>query len=456
MSLSKRPVSSISRQIRALRDSRAYPPLAIGGRWRLLRAIRAPAPAAGPVCGRSIDEGTLFMNLQNDPHSLALMKFGIGQPVPRTEDPILVRGAGPLHRRHQPAGPGLRGDRAQPRRARRHQGHRHRRGRARCPACSRLYRRRPRRTTARSNASCRSRTATAPPMTQAAAAGAADRQGALRRRSGRLRRRRDAAAGEGRRRGGRARHRAAARRGATRRTPRAGRAAALRRRARQRRARLSLRRQRAGRGRLRQGRARHAGSSSSTAASSSTRWSRAPRSAYYDAGKRPLHPARAVPGRVRHARQHGRDPQGRAQAGAHPDRQCRRLVRHEAAPFPEYVCVLHAARALGRPVKWTDERSGSFVSDSHGRDHEVTAELALDADGTLPRGAPHRLRQYGRASCRRSRRCRRRSTPSRTCIEHLPHAADRGLDQVRVHQHRRTSRPIAAPAGPRATTTWSG
>ena len=55
----------------------------------------------------------------------------------------------------------------------------------------------------------------------------------------------------------------------------------------------------------------------------------------------------------------------------------------KAAPYPEYVCVLHAARALGRPVKWTDERSGSFVSDSHGRDHRVTAELALDADGNF-------------------------------------------------------------------------
>src|SRR5436190_8963943 len=55
----------------------------------------------------------------------------------------------------------------------------------------------------------------------------------------------------------------------------------------------------------------------------------------------------------------------------------------KAAPFPEYVCVLHAARALGRPVKWTDDRSGSFVSDSHGRDHEVTAELALDAHGSF-------------------------------------------------------------------------
>jgi carbon-monoxide dehydrogenase large subunit len=51
------------------------------------------------------------------------------------------------------------------------------------------------------------------------------------------------------------------------------------------------------------------------------------------------------------------------------------------ATYAEYYCILHGARELGRPVKWTDERSGSFVSDSHGRDHEMTAELALDSDG---------------------------------------------------------------------------
>jgi carbon-monoxide dehydrogenase large subunit len=55
----------------------------------------------------------------------------------------------------------------------------------------------------------------------------------------------------------------------------------------------------------------------------------------------------------------------------------------KAAVFPEYICLLHAARALGRPVKWTDERSGSFVSDSHGRNHDVMGELALDADGNF-------------------------------------------------------------------------
>jgi carbon-monoxide dehydrogenase large subunit len=51
--------------------------------------------------------------------------------------------------------------------------------------------------------------------------------------------------------------------------------------------------------------------------------------------------------------------------------------------FPEYICILHGTRTLGRPVKWTDERSGSFFSDSHGRDHGVTAELALAEDGTF-------------------------------------------------------------------------
>ena len=53
----------------------------------------------------------------------------------------------------------------------------------------------------------------------------------------------------------------------------------------------------------------------------------------------------------------------------------------KAAAYPEYVCVLHAARVLGRPVKWTADRFESFVSDHHGRDHEFTGELALDDKG---------------------------------------------------------------------------
>jgi carbon-monoxide dehydrogenase large subunit len=49
--------------------------------------------------------------------------------------------------------------------------------------------------------------------------------------------------------------------------------------------------------------------------------------------------------------------------------------------YPEQVCVLHAARVLGRPVKWIDDRSESFLSDNHGRGADMTAELALDAAG---------------------------------------------------------------------------
>jgi carbon-monoxide dehydrogenase large subunit len=49
--------------------------------------------------------------------------------------------------------------------------------------------------------------------------------------------------------------------------------------------------------------------------------------------------------------------------------------------YPEYTCILHATKQLGRPVKWTDERSTSFLSDSHGRAQIMHAELALDAEG---------------------------------------------------------------------------
>ena len=48
----------------------------------------------------------------------------------------------------------------------------------------------------------------------------------------------------------------------------------------------------------------------------------------------------------------------------------------------ECACLL-AAKLLRRPVKWTAERSESFLSDAHGRDHVTHAELAMDAEGTF-------------------------------------------------------------------------
>jgi aerobic carbon-monoxide dehydrogenase large subunit len=55
----------------------------------------------------------------------------------------------------------------------------------------------------------------------------------------------------------------------------------------------------------------------------------------------------------------------------------------KAAVYPEYVCILHGARMLGRPVKWTDERSGSFVSDHHGRAQDMTIEIAFDENAHI-------------------------------------------------------------------------
>ena len=55
----------------------------------------------------------------------------------------------------------------------------------------------------------------------------------------------------------------------------------------------------------------------------------------------------------------------------------------KGSPYPEYAGLFHASKLLGRPVKWTDDRSGAFLSDQHGRDHDFDAELALDKDGTF-------------------------------------------------------------------------
>ena len=49
--------------------------------------------------------------------------------------------------------------------------------------------------------------------------------------------------------------------------------------------------------------------------------------------------------------------------------------------YAEEALVTWAAGKLKRPVKWTAERSESFMSDAHGRDHVSTAEMALDAEG---------------------------------------------------------------------------
>ena len=239
------------------------------------------------------------MNVQDRSGAFDLNKYGVGQPVRRTEDPVLVQGQGRytddvnlpgqayavfVRSRHGHGiikGIDTGGREGDARRARR------------------LHRRGPRRLR-----HDEMRGAVQEPRRlgdEEAAAPLAARP--TRCASSAIRSRCVVAethgAGEGRGRSGRARHRAAARRHQGERSRQARRAAALRRRARQRRARLSLRRSREGRGGVRQGRARH----QADARQQPRRRQRdgaARRDRVVRQGERALHAQHRLPGRVRH------------------------------------------------------------------------------------------------------------------------------------------------------------
>ena len=90
----------------------------------------------------------------------------------------------------------------------------------------------------------------------------------------------------------------------------------------------------------------------------------------------------------------------------------------------EVVCLWASKRVGGRPVKWTAERTESFLADAHGRDHVTHAELAMDARTARSPAlqGPHHRRRWAPISrpsppaCRpiSMRRCCRASTTSRT------------------------------------------
>jgi len=51
--------------------------------------------------------------------------------------------------------------------------------------------------------------------------------------------------------------------------------------------------------------------------------------------------------------------------------------------YAEDVVVAWASKKIGKPVKWVAERSESFMSDNHGRDHLTHVEVALKNDGKI-------------------------------------------------------------------------
>jgi carbon-monoxide dehydrogenase large subunit len=63
--------------------------------------------------------------------------------------------------------------------------------------------------------------------------------------------------------------------------------------------------------------------------------------------------------------------------------------------YAEEAIVTWAAAKVKRPIKWTCERTESFMSDAHGRDHVTTAELALDSAGKILGLKVHTLANMG-------------------------------------------------------------
>jgi carbon-monoxide dehydrogenase large subunit len=51
--------------------------------------------------------------------------------------------------------------------------------------------------------------------------------------------------------------------------------------------------------------------------------------------------------------------------------------------YAEEALVTWASARVGRPIKWVAERTESFMSDAHGRDHVTHAEMAFDASGKI-------------------------------------------------------------------------
>ncbi|MFO1291930.1 MAG: xanthine dehydrogenase family protein molybdopterin-binding subunit [Rubrivivax sp.] len=63
--------------------------------------------------------------------------------------------------------------------------------------------------------------------------------------------------------------------------------------------------------------------------------------------------------------------------------------------YAEETVLVWASKKVGRPIKWTAERSESFMADAHGRDHATKVELATDAQGNFLALRVHTIANMG-------------------------------------------------------------
>ena len=317
---------------------------------------------------------------------------GIGRPVRRREDLRLLDRQRAVQRRRQPAGAGLCGDGALAACACADPQHRHRGRAGRARGAGGADRRR----CASPTGSTRCRTS---PTRHPADISIKNKDG-----SPTIRPEQQAIVGpevchvgeivaavvatiacrrEGRRRTGRGRLRGACRRSRTASPPPSPDAPRARQDQPQRHPRRRGRRRGGDRGGLRRAPRMSSASRPGCSASPACRWSRAPRSANTTptTGRYTLHAGAG--GAVSPRRD-------LAMVLGVPPEQARVVMHDVGGNFgtrggfnPEFAIVAWAARRVGRPVKWTCERSEYFSSDHQARDLAVTAELALDADGTF-------------------------------------------------------------------------
>ena len=115
--------------------------------------------------------------------------------------------------------------------------------------------------------------------------------------------------------------------------------------------------------------------------------------------------------------------------------------------YPEEGLVLWASRRIGRPVKWISTRSEGLLTDSHGRDQVVRAEMALDENGrilAIRAQALHGIGAYVAGAA---------AVPAVFCLKLIPsvyvvpalHLASRAVftNTVPVHPYRGAGRPEA-------------
>ena len=122
--------------------------------------------------------------------------------------------------------------------------------------------------------------------------------------------------------------------------------------------------------------------------------------------------------------------------------------------YPEFALVAWAARRLGRPVKWTCDRSEAFLSDEHARDLLTRAELALDAEGNFLALRCDHFSNIGAHAV--SLIPLAKGMAVSTSVYHVPAAAIRGRAVRRRSRRatgRRCPRPTPRPAGLRH---WCG